>query len=145
MQFGGHVELNETPWGSIAHEVPEETGYRLDQLSLLQPKVSLRALTGAIMHPQPLCENTHSYPGGHFHTDRAYVFITNSAPADAVDEGESSQIGYFEQHELTLPELGVPQNVIEIAQFAFLMLQDSSHELVAPDTFSINDPEVANI
>lgn len=28
---GGHVELDETPWAAMAHELTEESGYTLDE------------------------------------------------------------------------------------------------------------------
>jgi 8-oxo-dGTP pyrophosphatase MutT (NUDIX family) len=43
MQFGGHVELNETPWQTVIHELREESGYDIDQLQILQPKQRLKA------------------------------------------------------------------------------------------------------
>ena len=33
-QIGGHIELNETPWQSIAHELEEESGYTLENATL---------------------------------------------------------------------------------------------------------------
>ena len=37
IQPGGHVEHTENPWQALAHELHEETGYSIDQLSVLQP------------------------------------------------------------------------------------------------------------
>lgn len=32
LPIGGHVELNESPWQAIAHELDEESGYSMSQL-----------------------------------------------------------------------------------------------------------------
>mgnify|MGYP001683399595 FL=1 len=37
LQFGGHVELDETPWQAVLREIAEESGYDKNQLKLLQP------------------------------------------------------------------------------------------------------------
>lgn len=37
MQFGGHIELDETPWQAVRHELMEESGYDLSDLQILQP------------------------------------------------------------------------------------------------------------
>ena len=92
MQFGGHVELNETPWQAIAHELREETGYELDQLKLLQPKLRIEQVDGAQLHPIPVCINTHPIPDNHFHTDLEYAFVTDQPPRFAPDDGESTHI-----------------------------------------------------
>ncbi len=33
MQVGGHIELDETPWQAVEHELREESGYTLAELS----------------------------------------------------------------------------------------------------------------
>lgn len=101
LQFGGHVELNETPWQAVTHEVGEESGYDMHQLTLLQPKLRIRNLSGTELHPQPVYIQTHKFPGlDHYHTDIGYVFTTYQEPRFAV-EGEESREFVF----LTLKEL----------------------------------------
>ena len=42
MPPGGHVELSETPWAAVSHELQEETGYRLAELDIMQPKLRMK-------------------------------------------------------------------------------------------------------
>ncbi len=119
LQIGGHIELDETPWQAIVHEIKEESGYRMNQLRILQPKVRLKSITNATVHPQPAYVITHPFKGkDHYHTDAAYVFVTNEAPADNVSEGESNELRWFtdkELDELTTDE--IIENVREIGHF----------------------------
>lgn len=94
LQPGGHVELHETPWQAVLHEIEEETGYALSQLVLLQPKERLTSLTSAVLHPIPVCENTHRFNQelDHYHTDRAYVFAADGAPLYKPHDGESAEL-----------------------------------------------------
>ena len=108
LQPGGHVELNETPWAAIKHELVEETGFNPDQLKLLQPWLRMPMLDKANLHPFPVAHNTHSFKGQgvhkmehmHYHTDISYGFVTREFPQDAPLEGESTDIRW-----LTLAEL----------------------------------------
>lgn len=94
LQFGGHVELDETPWQTIIHELREEVGYDIDQLRILQPKNSLRSLAGSIVHPVPVVTDTHKIPteSDHYHTDIGYVLITDQKPRHKPVKGESTDI-----------------------------------------------------
>ena len=69
MQAGGHIELAETPWAALAHELAEETGYQLNELSVLQPTKQLPTLEHAVIHPVPLLVNTHRVNAEHYHSD----------------------------------------------------------------------------
>ncbi len=101
-QFGGHIELNETPWQATSHELVEETGYEMNQLQILQPQQNVLRMTDAIVHPFPAVYATMGYPGegGHFHTDITYAFIASSSPHHLPVEGESTDIKLFNKHEL---------------------------------------------
>lgn len=101
-QFGGHVELDETPWQTTIHEMREETGYDLKQVQLLQPLERMTSITGAVLHPQPVAHATMGYPtqGGHFHTDSVYAFTADSAPLHSPEEGESMDIQLFTRAEI---------------------------------------------
>ncbi len=100
-QFGGHVELHETPWQSAAHELKEETGYDIDQVQVLQPKDRMRILGGATLHPYPVAQATVGYPGqDHFHTDSIYALTASEEPRDAPEDGESTDIRLFTRNEI---------------------------------------------
>lgn len=122
MQFGGHVELDETPWQAVTHELLEESGYSMDQVQILQPHHRIRELTGAVIHPQPVSYSTHPFGQGidHFHTDTAYAVITDEAPQQQPEEGESAKTKLLTRDELVaLSSHEIPENVREIALFIF--------------------------
>lgn len=137
LQFGGHIELLETPWQAVVHELKEESGYDISQLQVLQPKIRVKHLSDATIHPQPASHSTHPFgqDNNHFHTDIAYAVITSQEPAHAPDDGESTTIKLFTRDELiALSPDEIPENVREIAKFMFD--ECLSHwEPVAPDRF----------
>lgn len=111
LQPGGHIELLEHPWATMTHELDEETGYDLDQLSVLQTNAIIPGLV-EIAHPIPLAYRTHDFPvatNKHFHTDAAYGFVTAEAPRRAPHEGESQELFWATADELrAIPEGGIP-------------------------------------
>jgi 8-oxo-dGTP pyrophosphatase MutT (NUDIX family) len=100
LQFGGHVELNETPWQALVHELREEAGFTIDQLRVLQPNPRLRSLDDAILHPVPVIINTHAFNNSHNHTDMGYAFATEQSPLLSPDAGESSDIRLLNRSEI---------------------------------------------
>jgi len=117
LQFGGHVELDETPWQTVIHELREESGYEMDQLKLLQPLSRLTKLSGSTLHPLPLVYATYKYGDlDHFHTDTSYGFVTHEPPRHVVDEAESQDIRLFTRNELLNTD-EVPDEVREIALY----------------------------
>lgn len=101
LQFGGHVELDETPWQAVLREIAEESGYDKNQLKLLQPCYNrLTSLPGVKLHPQPIA--IHTYPAGskHYHTDISYAFITSENPIRKIADDESDNINLFSLNEL---------------------------------------------
>lgn len=120
MQFGGHVELDETPWQAIIHELREESGYEINQLQILQPEERLTKITDAVVHPQPLTHSTHQVIDGHFHTDSAYVMMTSEPPAHTPEDGESQNIQLFTHSQIeAMPKSQILENVREIILYAF--------------------------
>jgi 8-oxo-dGTP diphosphatase len=124
MQFGGHVELHENIWQGLAHEIEEESGYKLTQLKLLQPDMPRLEYTGdAVVHPLPASIVTAKIGElEHFHTDVAYGFVVAEDPAGTVDKDESSEFRAFSRNELA--KLGpdeCPPNVQKVA----LMILDN--------------------
>ncbi len=136
MQFGGHVELHENPWQAVIHEVQEESGYSIDQLTLLQPKDRVKHLTGVVLHPVAATSLTHKFKEGHFHTDTQYVFITDEQPKFDVAEDESADIHALSREELLAqPKDKMPANIREIGLFIFDTCLPK-WERVNPDQFS---------
>ncbi len=120
LPIGGHIELHETPWQAIAHELVEESGYTLDQLQLLQPLDIISNLTGVALHPYPLVLNTHSITDDHFHSDIAYGFTAIDDPAQAIGETESADIRWLDASELQeLSEDVIRPNTKEVYNFLF--------------------------
>ncbi len=101
MQIGGHVELNETPWQALSHELTEEAGYTLSELQLLQPRVVSFDSPDYVVHPQPLMLNTHKFSDTHFHTDIAYAFVAQAPPSLPQSEGESDDLRWLTLRELS--------------------------------------------
>ena len=125
-QFGGHVELNETPWEAVTHEIKEESGYDINQLEVLQPKNRLRKTLGAKLHPTPVCYNTHPFDDGHSHTDVAFAMVTTEAPLGQPIEGESKEIISYSREELEkLPASKTRENIRLICLFIFDEILDN--------------------
>ena len=133
IQFGGHIELDETPWQAIAHELVEESGYDLSQLKLLQPKDRMKKINSAALHPYAVCHNTHAIGDAHYHTDIAYAFITHEPPKAKVAPGESEDIRLFTQKELSvMPDM----QVRDVANFVFDTCLEK-WEAVSPSEFEL--------
>lgn len=95
LQIGGHIELDETPWQTLAHELREESGYELSQLQVLQPDAELLVVKGAVLHPVPVFMNTHKFSDTHYHSDMDYAFTTTELPAHEAAEGESTDLRWL--------------------------------------------------
>lgn len=120
LPVGGHIEIDETPWQAAAHEIAEESGYDLDQLTVLQPRERIRELQGVLLHPQPIVANTHNITGEHAHSDAGYALVAQSEPNGQPDEGESADIRWLtraELHDLTSDEIWY--NTIQTCEFIF--------------------------
>lgn len=148
MPFGGHVELHETPWSGIVHELREESGYDLDQLKLLQPPHTMREFGDtSVAHPLPFVFGTHPYDGkmAHYHTDVGFLFVTTKDPLHAVAEAESANLQLFTRAELTaLPDAEILQNVRTSALYAFDSLLDD-WQAVDPTAYSQRSPALIGL
>lgn len=101
LQPGGHVELDESPWQAIKHEVLEESGYDFDQLHVLQPfPTVVLSNPDYTAHPYPIMVNTHKAAEGHYHTDLSFLFITSEMPNHNPGEGESTDLRWLIASEL---------------------------------------------
>lgn len=136
IQFGGHIELDETPWQAISHEIAEESGYEMSQLQLLQPRDRLKALSGAQLHPVAACHNTHDFDETHRHTDSSYAFVATGEPRLQVGEHESNEIILLTRQELMdFPANQTFESVREIGAFIFETCLPN-WEKVDPATFA---------
>ncbi len=101
LHFGGHIELDESPWQSLVREIKEESGYNLNQLKLLQPKDSLKKLDDLAIHPLPFLHVSYHYKEfDHYHSDLKYVFVTKEKPDGLPRKGESEDIKSFSRQEI---------------------------------------------
>lgn len=116
MQIGGHIELNETPWQTLAHEIPEESGFTLDELEVLQPDDYVPSISGATVHPVPVRMNTHLVSDTHYHSDLGYAFVAKNEPTRPPAEGESADLRWMTIAELKSAALGgiALNDVVEI-------------------------------
>lgn len=105
-QFGGHIELDETPWQAATHELEEEAGYKLSEVQLLQPHERMTNVGSAVVHPQPVVHVTMNnyYDQTHFHTDVAYAMIASQPPAEKPAENESAELKLFTRDEIATLE-----------------------------------------
>jgi ADP-ribose pyrophosphatase YjhB (NUDIX family) len=101
LQFGGHIETTETPWEAIVHEILEESGYEMSQLTLLQPKDRIGSLGTGKTHPIPIYHHTHQFSEAHFHTDVSYPFVTDQEPRRVVGADESGEVRLFTRAEIS--------------------------------------------
>jgi 8-oxo-dGTP pyrophosphatase MutT (NUDIX family) len=120
LQFGGHVELDESPWQCVVREIGEEVGYTPTQLQVLQPETRVTKISHAALTPQPFVMLTHGYGNeDHFHNDIGYTFVTSEAPGGTITADESGVFKAFTRAELAaLPDDTIPENVREAAMAA---------------------------
>jgi len=137
LQFGGHIELSERPWQAISHEILEESGYKIDQLCILQPAARFKAFSGnrSVVHPVPAVYSTHPFNDEHFHTDIAWVFATDQKPARKPLEGEAQDIRSFSRDELLhIPDSATYPDIKDIGEYIFSVILPQ-WEMVPTDTF----------
>lgn len=134
LQPGGHVELNETPWQALTHEIEEETGYDINELDILQPPLRIDGGGDAVIHPTPLVYSTHRFSdkGNHFHTDASYGFVAHALPTKAPAEGESSSLQWLSLEEMNqLSSNEIIENVRHIARFVLTKALEQSERIPA--------------
>lgn len=120
LPVGGHVELHETPWQAMAHELTEESGYTFQELAILQPAVRVNAIDGAILHPYPIAANTHSIDENHYHSDTSYALIATDVPSLKIKAGESADIRWLTQAEIqALTPSEIYTNTRQVYTFIF--------------------------
>jgi 8-oxo-dGTP pyrophosphatase MutT (NUDIX family) len=120
LQFGGHIETTETPWEAVTHEILEESGYEMPQLTLLQPKDRIKPMGSGKTHPIPIYHHTHNFSEDHLHIDVSYPFITDQEPSRPVGKDESGKIRLFTRAEIdNLPGDSTIASVREAALYVF--------------------------
>jgi 8-oxo-dGTP pyrophosphatase MutT (NUDIX family) len=126
MQYGGHVELDETPLEAALREIREESGYDADQLQVLQPVQHMTSTRNQKLDPIPACIGTHPYGGDttHFHTDLSYAFITTERPRHKEAAGESDE--HIQMTRAQLEAVKTPEdmfiNVQKVGLFSFSLI-----------------------
>ncbi len=136
MQFGGHIELDETPWQGALREIREESGYSPRQLAVLQPPGSLRrTLPEVVSHPLPAFFNTHPLEReAHFHSDLVYVMQASGPPLGGIQHGESDDIQQFTPSQLRdLPASQIYANTRIYCLFILEQLINSWEPVPATD------------
>lgn len=142
MPPGGHIELHETPWAAMIHELEEESGYTSAELDILQPKLRMKQISRIVLHPQPFVSNTHAINEEHYHTDLSYVFIADDAPVKLPAEGESTDLRWLSAEDIkNLSGDATWQNVREMCEFIFnTLLPSHEWEHVPVTDFSLESP-----
>ena len=132
---GGHIELRETPWQAIAHELEEESGYQFGDLQLLQPPTRIQTTSDAVIHPQAIVQNTHPISKHHYHSDTAYGFIAQQAPSGSIADGESTDVRWLTVEEMKILDASsIFQLTVEVYDFIFNTLLDT-WDRVDPNEF----------
>lgn len=143
LPVGGHIELSETPWGALAHELEEESGYKLEELTVLQPRVRVESLDSVVLHPQPVVVQTHDITPEHFHSDLSYLLEAQAYPSGARAEGESDDIRWLTRDGvLSLGDDMVWQNTRQICLAIFDTFLNE-WQAVETSEFSTQPPRVA--
>jgi ADP-ribose pyrophosphatase YjhB (NUDIX family) len=112
LPVGGHIELNETPWEGLRHELREESGYMLEKLQVLQPQEQIPAseYEYVVVQPTPIHVNSHEteHVKRHFHTDFGYALVATDDPDDMPDVGESLDLLWLTREEI----VAIPDDII---------------------------------
>lgn len=143
MQTGGHIELTETPWQAVEHELREETGYSLSELLVLQPDMETPIRQGAVTHPIPFCMNTHTAGPGHYHSDACYAFVAVAEARQAPVAGESQDIRWLSLHEMEHIEQDESETILgDVIDIYRSVIERGveTYKQVPADTFSLEHP-----
>ena len=140
MQIGGHIELDETPWQTVTHELEEESGYSLGELQVLQYIADRLREKGNVTHPTPLLVNTHNVGNEHYHSDLCYGFIAPASPTRSVSADESIDLRWLRLSELQdgAKDGTVLEDVLYI--YEFLLGHLDTMKLVPASDYSLEKP-----
>lgn len=141
LQPGGHIELDETPWHGVIREIAEESGYRPEELQLLQPDDRQVVIPGAVVHPVPVLMNTHKISDSHYHSDVCYAFVADGPPAHSAAEGESADIRWLTLAELRAEaERGVAAKDVVVMYSVIVERYLPTYKRVSAARYSTEDP-----
>ena len=141
LPVGGHVELNETPWQALAHEVEEESGYVLSQLGVMQPASRITKMSKVVQHPYPLSVNTHSVPKDHFHTDLQYGLVVRDDPKMSLQDGEATDLRWLTLDEIkSMPAGEIFENTAQVYEFLLTEVL-ANWDTVAATDFVLEFPQ----
>lgn len=118
---GGHVELDETPWAAVLHEIEEEAGFTAEQLRVSQPKDRIMKMDGTKVHPVPLFLQTHEFKKnmGHSHIDIGFLFIVDGEPSQKPSDGESTDLYWLSNSQIQCRKSEMPEDIAQIYDFCF--------------------------
>ena len=104
LPVGGHIELNETPWEGLRHELKEESGYSREELKVLQPRERIvpTEYRRVVVQPIPIHINSHEIDSAthHSHVDYGYVLVATEDPSGTPDDGESLDLRWLTREEI---------------------------------------------
>lgn len=140
MQAGGHIELHETPWQTVTHEVEEETGFSLNELKVAQHNTDRTVEAVSVNHPTPFDMNTHLVGNNHFHSDLCYGFVADGPAKDMPADGESA-----DQRWLTIGEMAALVQSGEALEdtyqiYAKFVRNLGTYAFIAANDFSLSKP-----
>lgn len=146
LQMGGHIEIDETPWQTMAHELREESGYELSQLQVLQPDAEPVVAAGAVLHPVPVLMNTHRFSDTHYHSDLAYAFTTTELPAHEPAKGEATDLRWLSLAALKREvAAGVAARDVAVFYEAIMVRYLHAYQRVPATRYSLNKPGDASL
>lgn len=129
LQIGGHIELNETPWQALKHEVKEEAGYNISELDIILSPPKL-GLTNTDEQYAPFSLQTHPFDAErtHFHTDASYAFVAHAEPNLPLADGESKDLRWISESELlSIAKDKIYSNVRELGIYVLRAVASSKH------------------
>ncbi len=141
LQVGGHIELHETPWAALIHEIREESGYDQDQVNVLQIyPVTSQATT--VVHPVPIAFNTHKVNDTHYHSDLGYACIVEDDPRHEILPPESPDLRWLTINELKQARDNgeMFSDVVDVYGLILDTVLSSASRIPATD-FTISDPD----
>lgn len=145
LQIGGHIELNETPWQAVAHELKEEAGYDVSELKVLQPTSRIPRIDNTVVHPVPFFVNTHLIGENHFHSDLCYAFTAQALPRSRPADGESLDLRYVTKEELN--ELASKGEAVQDStdMYNHLLANLNDYHEIDCSLYSLKKPQSSNL